>query len=165
MNRRQFLRSTTTFAVTTSLTPSLVQAEARQKPTPAQLPRWRGFNLTEKYVKHREKNPPYRKTDFEMMSEWGFDFARLPLSYLCWTEPGDWLKIREAELAELDDAIEFGRKHGVHINLNLHRAPGYCVNPPKEALDLWTDQKALGACAFHWGSACKTLQGHPQRPA
>jgi endoglucanase len=64
-------------------------------------------------------------------------------------------------LAELDDAVELGRKHGVHINLNLHRAPGYCVSPPKEALDLWTDEKALGACAFHWGLLAKRYKGIP----
>jgi endoglucanase len=28
----------------------------------------------------------------------------------------------------VDDAIALGRKHGVHINLNFHRIPGYCVN-------------------------------------
>ena len=89
------------------------------------------------------------------MEEWGFDFARLPLSYQCWTESEDWLKLREAELKDIDKAVEFGRKHGVHLNLNLHRAPGYCVNPPKEPFDLWTDEKALDACAFHWGMLAK----------
>lgn len=95
------------------------------------------------------------------MAEWGFDFARLPMSYLCWTDPSDWLKIQETELKDLDKAVELGRKHRVHVNFNLHRAPGYCVNPPKEPLDLWSDEKALEACAFHWGMLAKRYQGIP----
>ena len=73
----------------------------------------------------------------------------------------DWLKLREEELKHLDEAVAFGGKHGVHVNLNLHRAPGYCVNPPKEPLDLWMDEKALAACAFHWAHLAKRYQGIP----
>ena len=47
------------------------------------------------------------------------------------------------------------------MNLNLHRAPGYCVNPPKEPLDLWKDEKALEACAFHWAHFAKRYKGIP----
>ena len=64
-------------------------------------------------------------------------------------------------MKHLDDAVALGGKHGVHVNLNLHRAPGYCVNPPKEPLDLWTDDKALDACAFHWAHLAKRYQGIP----
>jgi endoglucanase len=95
------------------------------------------------------------------MQEWGFDFARLPMSYLCWTDddPAKWLKLKEPELKHVDAAIEDGTRHGVHVNLNLHRAPGYCVNPPREPLDLWKDAQALDACAFHWASFAKRYKG------
>jgi endoglucanase len=56
-----------------------------------------------------------------------------------------------------------GRRHGVHINLNLHRAPGHCVNPPREPLDLWTDAAALDASAAHWAVFAKRYQGVPNR--
>jgi endoglucanase len=96
-----------------------------------------------------------------MMNEWGFDFARLPMSYHCWAEaePADWLKLREDELKHIDDVIELGRKHAVHINLNFHRAPGYCVNPPKEPLDLWKDSQALDACSHHWAAFARRYRG------
>lgn len=125
------------------------------------MPRWRGFNLLEKFTKRGEGNPPYRESDFALLQEWGFDFVRLPMSYLCWSDPQDWLKLREPELKHIDQAVEFGRQHRVHVNLNLHRAPGYCVNPPKEPLDLWKDEKALEACAFHWGHFAKRYKGVP----
>jgi endoglucanase len=55
--------------------------------------------------------------------------------------------------------VEFGRKHRVHVSLNFHRAPGYCVNPPKEPLDLWSDEGALDACAFHWKHFARRYKG------
>lgn len=129
------------------------------KVSASKLPRWRGFNLLEKFV--AQENAPFRAQDFEWMKEWGFDFVRLPMSYRCWTDPQDWLKLREGVLKEIDQAVELGRKNGVHVNMNFHRAPGYCVNPPKEPLDLWRDDEALRACAFHWAQFAKRYKGFP----
>src|SRR6202171_170000 len=138
MNRRKFLQAAGAIAVSAAASPALSLAAAQsQTISPRRLPRWRGFNLTEKCVKSREGNSPFHERDFALLADWGFDFARLPLSYLCWTGPNDWMAVREAELKDIDEGVEFGRKRGVHINLNLHRAPGYCVNPPAEPLDLW----------------------------
>jgi endoglucanase len=125
------------------------------------LPRWRGFNLLEKFVKQSDGNPPFRESDFEWIANWGFNFVRLPMSYLCWSKNDDWLQIRDEELKHIDQAIEFGRQYDVHVNINFHRAPGYCVNPPKEPLDLWTDNKALDACAFHWAYFSKRYKAIP----
>jgi len=125
------------------------------------LPRWRGFNLLEKFTE--QYNAPFSEWDFAHIAEWGFDFVRLPMSYRCWA-PGDpehWLELDEASLAHVDQAVELGKQYGVHVNLNLHRAPGYCVNPPQEPLDLWSDGKALDACAYHWGHLAKRHAGIP----
>jgi endoglucanase len=129
------------------------------EPSAARLPRWRGFNLLEKFTERQ--NAPFRESDFEWIAELGFDFVRLPLSYRCWADAGDWLTLKEPVLKEIDQAVEFGRKHGVHVNVNFHRGPGYCVNPPAEPLDLWQDEKALEACAFHWSHFAKRFQGIP----
>jgi endoglucanase len=162
MNRRTFVKQTASAAVLTLANwPGISRAAEMKAVTASKLPRWRGFNLLEKFTKSKNGNPPFRESDFAWMAEWGFDFARLPMSYLCWTDPDDWLKIREQELKDIDEAVELGRKHGVHINLNFHRAPGYCVNPPKEPLDLWSDEKALEACAFHWGRFARRYRGIP----
>jgi endoglucanase len=66
-------------------------------------------------------------------------------------------------LAQVDQAVALGKKHGVHINLNLHRAPGYCVTPPKEPLDLWKDAQALDASCAHWAMIAKRFKGIPNR--
>jgi endoglucanase len=125
----------------------------------SRLPRWRGFNLLEKFVAQR--NASFRAQDFEWIKEWGFNFVRLPMSYRCWTEAQDWLKLREDALKEIDQAVELGREYGVHVNMNFHRAPGYCVNPPKEPLELWNNDEALEACAFHWAHFARRYKGVP----
>jgi endoglucanase len=163
MNRRHFLRTTGTITLATAVSsPLSMSAAANAKPaTAAHLPRWRGFNLIEKFWKKDEGNPPFQEQDFALMSEWGFNFARLPMSYLCWSDPTDWLKLREDQLKDIDAAVELGRKYGVHINMNFHRAPGYCVGGPKEPFDLWKDEKALEACAFHWAHFARRYKGIP----
>ncbi len=125
--------------------------EDQQAPLFSHLPRWRGFNLLEKFT--LALNSPYVEADFDMIAEWGFDFVRLPADYRCWTDaPG---KYKEAVLREMDQAIAFARSRRIHVNLCLHRAPGYCVNPPKEALDLWADDQsgveARRQFAEQWG--------------
>ena len=162
MNRREFLHAAGALAVAATAAPGLsVSAAETQAVSARHLPRWRGFNLLAKFVKRRGGNPPFQESDFGLVAEWGFDFVRLPLSYYCWSDPNDWLTLREAGLKDIDQAVEFGGKHGVHVNLNLHRAPGYCVNPPKEPLDLWKDEKALEACSFHWAHLAKRYKGIP----
>lgn len=162
MNRRTFLTSVAAASMSAALQPpTLLAADPKPAPNAKKLPRWRGFNLLEKFVAHRNGNPPFVETDFSLMHEWGFDFARLPMSYWCWASAEEPLKLREGELKHLDQALEFGRKHQVHVNLNLHRAPGYCVNPPAEPLDLWTNEKALDACAFHWAHLARQFKGVP----
>jgi len=173
MNRRQFIKAITTSTIVASLdlTGTTVKRvlsntnvkenvmNSGKKVSPSHLPRWRGFNLLEKFV--GEHNSPFKESDFAWMSEWGFDFVRLPLSYRCWADVNDWLNLKEDVLKEIDQVIEFGQKYGIHVNINFHRAPGYCVNPPEEPLSLWKDEKALDACAFHWAHFAKRYKGIP----
>lgn len=123
------------------------------------LPRWRGFNLLEKFQVGNQK--PFREQDFALIAELGFNFVRLPMDYRCWTEPDDWTKFREPVLKEIDQAVELGRKHGIHVMLNFHRAPGYTVARPAEAKDLWTDPEAQDVCARHWALFAGRYQGVP----
>jgi endoglucanase len=156
MNRRQFLR-TAAGLVAMSLCPANTRGDTGVQAS--RLPRWRGFNLLEKFTERH--NAPFRESDFEWMAEWGFDFVRLPLSYRCWSSPERWRDLDEDVLKEIDDSVEFGRRHGVHVNVNFHRAPGYCVNPPAEPFDLWSDEEALEACAYHWAHFARRYKGIP----
>lgn len=131
------------------------------------MPRWRGFNLLQKFrydnggksVVFERPNMPFEEEDFAMIRELGFDFARLPLDYLCWSDQDDWRKIDGKTMADIDQAVGFGEKYGIHVCLNFHRAPGFCVNPPAEKRNLFKDAEALEAFQYHWASLAKRYKG------
>ncbi len=112
-----------------------------------------GFNLLGKFDAEWS-NYGYSEEEFIIIQDLGFNFARLPLDYRTYTEPGNWDDFVNEEIAEIDKAIEWGNKYGIHVCLNLHRAPGYCVNPSElpanQDLDLWTDAFAQEAFVNHW---------------
>lgn len=121
--------------------------------------KWRGFNLQEKFT--LKKNSPFLEDDFRWIAELGFNYVRLPMDYRCYTEEGDWLKFREDQLGEIDAAVGFGEKHGLHVSINLHRAPGFCINPPEEPANLWTNAVALDAFVAHWRMFARRYRGTP----
>jgi hypothetical protein len=117
---------------------------------PVDPSRWWGFNLMEKVDVGWHKNAPYREEDFAMTADLGFNYLRLPIDYRCITASNDWLSFREDILKHLDQAVAWGEKYKVHVTLGYHRAPGYCINPPLEAKNLWTNSEALAAFTAHW---------------
>src|SRR6185312_16106261 len=93
----------------------------------------------------------------------GFNFVRLPMDYRMWIEDNDWTKFHEPTLKEIDEAVKFCETHGVHVNLNFHRAPGYTVAQPPEPKPVWSNDEALRVCALHWATFAKRYQGIPNR--
>jgi hypothetical protein len=124
------------------------------------LPRWRGFNLLEKFNCSRERKP-YLEEDFRLIAKLGFDFVRLPMDYRCWTAAGHWERFDEAALRDIDQAVAWGGRYGLHILLDFHRAPGYTVAKPSEAKSLWTDAQAQRVCAQHWAMFARRYKGIP----
>ncbi len=137
-------------------------AEAAEKTFPEatcdKLPRWRGFNLLEKF---NGRNQPFVEDDFRWIRDLGFNFVRLPMDYRMWIVDKDWRKFNEKVLVEIDQAVEFGEKYGIHVNMNFHRAPGYTVAQPPEAKSVWTDPEAREVCALHWATFAKRYKGIP----
>ena len=166
MNRREFLTTAAGAAVAAGSVSLGDPGRARAaEPTSGRdlarrLPPWRGFNLLEKFTLRRGSQP-FVETDFAWMRPWGFDFIRLPMDYRCWTDKNDPYKYDEACLKEIDQAVAFGKKHGVHVSLNLHRAPGFCINPPAEQRNLWTDAEARKQFNAQWTMFAKRFKGLP----
>jgi len=148
--RREFLKKTTIGAAALA---SGISSTSFSASSPPQIvtanPEWRGFNLQHFFGTWSDGVP--REDDFRIISDLGFNFARIPLWYINWIEDNDPYKVKEDVLEEIDKDVEFGLKHGIHVCLNFHRAPGYCVaKRPVEPFILWKDQKALDAFCFHW---------------
>ncbi len=158
MTRRDFLKASAAAGVGAAFAGSTLgsavePAPTRPRPQP-KIPRWRGFNLTE--LARGERGHHFVESDFAWMQEWGFNFARLPMSYWAWSSPSKWMEIDEQALAPIDQALEWGRQYGIHLNFNFHRIPGYCVNgreqEPEQLFDSPRDsmQRALAAATHHW---------------
>lgn len=162
MNRRTFLKIGAAATAATALGNRRAIAAIPELPeaTAAKLPRWRGFNLLEKFVV--AENRPYIEKDFEWLAAWGFDFVRLPMDYRCWAKTPE-AAFDEQTMLEIDHAVAWGRQYGVHVNLNFHRGPGYCVNAPEEKSNLWGDAAIQAQFARHWGVFAKRYLGVPSR--
>ncbi len=164
MNRRHFIRTLALSGAALSTGPACAATPQFPEATWQRLPRWRGFNLLEKFQRDWNNNP-FVETDFDWIAEWGFNFVRLPCDYRIWTEaPGTY---REAPLKQIDQALAFARARGIHTLLNLHRAPGYTVASPPEQLDLWSDGadgvEARAQFAAQWQMFAERYRGIPPR--
>jgi aryl-phospho-beta-D-glucosidase BglC (GH1 family) len=114
----------------------------------------KGFNLLGKFDVSWS-NTGFPEKEFSVIHDLGFNFVRLPLDYRTYTLAGNWDVFTEAQLLKIDQAVEWGKKYNVHVCINLHRAPGYCVNaadnlPASQQLNLWTDSVAQKAFVNHW---------------
>jgi len=125
------------------------------------LPRWRGFNLLDFFQAMSRRPEAVRDEELRWIRDWGFNFIRVPMDYWLWIDSGwratrrmrpeDVLKIDESVLERIDRIVDLGREYGLHISLNLHRAPGYCINnADREPFVLWSDSRAEDAFVAHW---------------
>lgn len=122
------------------------------------LPRWKGFNLLDMFTVRSTAD--FSEDDFRWISEWGFNFVRIPACYTLWIEDDDVYKLNARMLDKVDRVVRLGEKHGLHVCLNFHRAPGFSVNPErKEPLNLWKDDEAYDAFIFHWLAFTRRYQG------
>lgn len=158
-SRREFLKVSVGTVGAAAIGSRIVPATAAEPQKPAQtvLPRWKGFNLTYFFTRRSDAQPV--EDDFRWMQDWGFNFIRLPMSYELWVEPDDWYQVKEEMLERIDRVVDWGQKYGLHVSLNFHRGPGYCVNPPAERLSLWKDAEAEKAFCWHWNMFAKRYHG------
>src|SRR6201988_384059 len=149
-----------------------------QAKSPARNPKWYGFNLLEYFSTDTDwmKYFPYKndgmfqEDDFRWIHDWGFNWVRLPMDYRFWTNPQDLLKIHEENVVPIDRAVKLGEKYGIHINLCLHRAPGYCIldtmdealtgiHVTKEKSSVFPDPEMLEAFVYQWAYFADRYKG------
>ena len=138
-------------------------------PSHSNLPKWRGFNFLDFFSPNPSRTRPGTpEIFFEWMRDWGFDFVRVPMAYPSYLDidyskditPEQVYLIDEAKVAKVDALVEKAHKYGMHVSLNLHRAPGYCINAGfHEPYNLWQDAEAQDAFCFHWKMWAKRYKG------
>lgn len=163
MLRRLFLGSAAAAPASLAFQPSLQRA----------IPRWRGFNLLDYFQalpRQGSRPDPAPEEHFKWIRDWGFNFVRIPMDYWLWIDsnwretrtlsPGEVFRIKEPAFEPIDRLVELSRKYGLHISLNLHRAPGYCINnPEREPFVLWSDPLAEEAFSLHWHTIARRYRG------
>ena len=166
MNRSQFIRQTAFATAALALpTPGRSTGMARTN----RLPAWKGFNLLD-FVNPDPNHLPAATTadHFKWMQDWGFNFVRLPIAYPVYLdfdrtrniEPEEVYHINQKMVDGIDRLVLLAQSNGMHVSINLHRAPGYCINAGfHEPYNLWKDQAAQEAFYFHWAMWAKRYKG------
>src|SRR5690606_12177245 len=159
MKRRTFLRNTALAGAALTLPDTASLALSNSAPA-NKLPRWRGFNLLDFFSPNpASSRGTTTEEHIKWMSDWGFDFIRMPMAYPSYLDidhtrkitPEEVYKIKDSAVEKVDRVVSLGHKYNMHVSLNLHRAPGYCINAGfHEPYNLWKDQEALDAFCFHW---------------
>ncbi len=160
-NRRDFLKKAAVLTGGVSMGGNSVLAfSKRTKNTQNTLPKWKGFNLLDFFSPDPNRSREgTTEDDFRWMSDWGFDFVRIPMAYPSYLDidrsrditPEEVFSINEAAIDRVDQLVSMAHKYHLHVSLNLHRAPGYCINAGfHEPYNLWRDKEAQEAFYWHW---------------
>ena len=161
MNRRDFIQTGCGALVAAAVLPAVAGAKTPWRPKE----RLCGFNLLGMFCQTKMAEGDKRifgyfpEDRFRWMKGWGFNFARLPLDYRFFIKDGDWMQLDEAQLKKLDQAVAYGRKYGIHVNIDFHRAPGYCCNAPMEPKSLFVDPEPQEAFTRLWRALAKRYKG------
>ncbi len=98
----------------------------------------------------------------DFMAAHSFTFVRIPTSYRFWTSGFDYAHLDEGVFRHLDGYLAACRERGLHMSLNLHRAPGYCINGNDlERDNLWTDRAPQDGFVFLWETWARRYRGVP----
>lgn len=158
-SRREFVRKATTAISGIGLASNISFAKSSPK-IQNKLPQWKGFNLLD-FFSPNPKNAREQTNEeyFKWMADWGFDYVRIPMAYPSYLKIDheekisikQVRKISHKQTDKIEHLVHLAHKHNLHVSLNLHRAPGFCVNAGfHEPYNLWKDQEALDDFCYHW---------------
>ena len=119
-----------------------------------------GFNFQWMLVGDGGRPVPADERALDFLAEHGFDFVRIPTDYRLWTRDFDYRHPDEAIFGSLDGYLAACRARGIHLSLNLHRAPGYCITRNElEKHNLWLDVEAQDAFVSLWEGFARRYVG------
>ena len=121
-----------------------------------------GFNFLWMYVSDGETPRPPDERALDFLVRTGFNFVRVPTNYRSWIKDFDYFHPDEAVFSYIDRYLDACRSRGLHLSLNLHRAPGYCINNNDlERDNLWLDPVAQDGFVFQWETFTRRFLGTP----
>jgi aryl-phospho-beta-D-glucosidase BglC (GH1 family) len=164
MKRRKFIKTTGLIAGAVGLGGAYALSPARKEYN-NKLPKWKGFNVLDFFSPDpTPSRHPSTEDHFKWMQDWGFDFIRVPIAYPYYLNfdrsrnilPEEVYHINAEAVDRIDGLVSMAHKYQMHVSLNLHRAPGFCINAGfHEPYNLWKDETAQQAFYFHWNMWAK----------
>jgi aryl-phospho-beta-D-glucosidase BglC (GH1 family) len=110
-----------------------------------------GFNFLWMFIYAGQPAPAPDERALDFLARYGFNFVRVPTDYRFWTHDFDYLHPDETVWAQIDAYLDACQARGLHLCLNFHRAPGYCINANHlERHNLWQDAVAQDAFVWLW---------------
>ncbi len=159
-DRRSFLKKTALLTGALSVAGSSALALPQRVKIRNPLPPWKGFNLLDFFSPHPgNSRRGTTEDDFKWMRDWGFDFVRIPMAYPSYLDidrsrditAEEVYHLNEEAVERVDQLVHLAHKFKLHVSINLHRAPGYCINAGfQEPFNLWKDREAQEAFYWHW---------------
>lgn len=122
-----------------------------------------GFNFQwiTSWAEGNQPSPPDRRA-LEFLARHGFNFVRIPCDYRFWTRDFDYLHPDESVFDVLAEYLGACSEFDLHLSLNLHRVPGYCINGNDlERHNLWLEPEPQEGLAYQWARLAGLFKGIP----
>lgn len=121
-----------------------------------------GFNFQWMFPQHGQEpaKPDERALDF--LATYGFNFVRIPTNYRVWTPDFDYFHPDERYFNYLDLILAACQARKIHLSVNMHRVPGYCINRnDQERHNLWLDRISQDGLVYQWECLTRHFLGEP----
>jgi DNA-binding LacI/PurR family transcriptional regulator len=120
------------------------------------------------FVSEGERPKPADERALDFLRRYDINFVRIPTNYRVWTTGFDYTHPDESVLESLDGHLRACLERGIHVALNLHHVPGYCITPdPTEIHNL--TPRYIDTLYFPPEAAAevgvKYLRAHPETTA
>ena len=118
-----------------------------------------GVNLGGWISQYRNYDHGHFKTfiteeDIKAIASWRMDHIRIPVDYPVLEDDANPGTFMESGFAYLDNAINWAKKNGLNVVIDLHRSPGFSFNTPDKNT-LFTDTAMQDRLANLWKAIAK----------
>jgi hypothetical protein len=107
----------------------------------------------------------YSETDMQHVAGWGANVVRLAFSYSDVETEADPPVWNEAGFAQLDEVVQWARRYGVYVILDMHVVPGGQSTQPYCARGrnlIWSDSKSQAHFLALWQEIARRYRDQPE---
>jgi len=107
----------------------------------------------------------YSEADMQHLAQWGANVVRLAFTYSDLEADGDPVAWKEDGFRQLDEVVQWGKRYGIYVVLDMHVAPGgqspifYCAGGRNQ---LWTDPAAQARFIALWSEIVRRYRDRPE---